>query len=65
MRPSGEVVRRITLTGKSTFGAGLQVGADGSLYVSDQAGGAIRYYSLMLRSEGDRLELLERREGPL
>ena len=45
MRPSGEVVRRITLTGKSTFGAGLQVGADGSLYVSDQAGGAIRYYS--------------------
>src|SRR5262249_46215530 len=44
MKPDGEVVRKIALNGKTPPAAGLGLGLDGQIYVTDM--GLVRKYSL-------------------
>lgn len=44
MRPTGEVVRQVTLDMKTAIAIGIDVTADGSIYVSDKLSGVVLKY---------------------
>ncbi len=44
MKPSGEIVRQITLNSKTPIATGLYLGADGSYYIADMLGGRVLHY---------------------
>ncbi len=48
LKPTGEVVRKIALNGKTPIATGLYLGADGSYYVADMLGGKV----LMFKKDG-------------